>query len=124
MKRYRFYMLTVMLVFVLFSLVTMRVKGQGELDFAADRELYEQLEDTYTERLKDMLENKGYRNAGITMTKIYQPDGSREYTVQIHHKRINQLSDGEKILLLNELAALSFGGEECNVLHKFLSYEG
>lgn len=124
MKRYRFYMLTVMLVFVLFSLVTMRVKGQGELDFAADRELYEQLEDTYTERLKDMLENKGYRNAGITMTKIYQSDGRREYTVQIHHKRINQLSDGEKILLLNELAALSFGGEECNVLHKFLSYEG
>lgn len=123
MKRYRFYMLTVMLVFTLFSLVTMRVKGQGEVDFAADRERYEQLEDSYTERLKDMLENKGYRNAGITMTKIYQPDGSREYTVQIHHKRINQLSDGEKILLLNELAAISFGGENCSVLHKFLNFE-
>lgn len=123
MKRYRFYMLTVMLVFTLFSLVTMRVKGQGEVDFAADREMYEQLEDSYTERLKDMLENKGYRNAGITMTKIYQPDGSREYTVQIHHKRINQLSDGEKILLLNELAAISFGGENCSVLHKFLNLE-
>ena len=123
MKRYRFYMLTVMLVFTLFSLVTMRVKGQGEVDFATDREMYEQLEDSYTERLKDMLENKGYRNAGITMTKIYQPDGSREYTVQIHHKRINQLSDGEKILLLNELAAISFGGENCSVLHKFLNFE-
>ena len=34
------------------------------------------------------------------------------------------LSDGEKILLQNELAAVSFGGEECNILHKFLSYEG
>ena len=123
MKRYRFYMLTVMLVFTLFSLVTMRVKGQGEVDFAADREMYEQLEDSYTERLKDMLENKDYRNAGITMTKIYQSDGSREYTVQIHHKRINQLSDGEKILLLNELAAISFGGENCSVLHKFLNFE-
>ena len=123
MKRYRFYMLTVMLIFILFSLVTMRVKGQGEVDFAADRELYEQLEDSYTERLKDMLENKGYRNAGISMTKIYQPDGSREYTVQIHHKRINQLSDGEKLLLLNELSAVSFGGENCSVLHKFLNFE-
>ncbi len=124
MKRYRFYMLTVMIVFVLFSFVTMQVKGQGEIDFAADRELYEQLEDDYTERLQDMLTDKGYRNAGITMTKIYQMDGSREYTVKIHHKRINQLSDGEKILLLNELAAVSFGGENCSVLHKFLNYEG
>ena len=124
MKRYRFYMLTVMLILVLFSFATMKVKGQGEVDFAADRELYEQLEDDYTEYLKDMLENKGYRNAGITMTKVYQPDGKREYTVQIHHKRINQLSDGERILLLNELSAVSFGGEKCSVLHKFLSCEG
>lgn len=124
MKRYRFYMLTIMIVFVLFSFVTMKVKGQGELDFAADREYYEQLEDNYTQRLRNMLTDKGYRNAGITMTKIYQIDGSREYTVQIHHKRINQLSDGEKLLLLNELTAVSFGGEQCSVLHKFLSYEG
>lgn len=124
MKRYRFYMLTIMLVFVLFSLAIMQVKGQGEVDFAADRELYEELEDRYTERLSKMLAEKGYRNAGITMTKIYQPDGSREYTVLIHHKRINQLSDGEKILLLNELVAVSFGGEHCSVLHKFLNYEG
>ena len=124
MKRYRFYMFTIMIVFVLFSFVTIRVKGQGELDFAADRELYEQLEDEYTQHLKNMLEDKGYRNAGITMTKIYQPDGNREYTVLIHHKRIDQLSDGEKIILLNELAAVSFAGDQCSILHKFLSYEG
>lgn len=124
MKRYRFYMLTIMIVFVLFSLVTMQVKGQGELDFAADREYYEQLEDNYTQRIQNLLADKGYRNAGITMTKIYQTDGSREYTVQIHHKRIDQLEEGEKILLLNELAAVSFGGEQCSILHKFLSYEG
>ena len=124
MKRYRFYMFMVMLVFVLFSMVTMKVKGQGEVDFAADRELYEELEDHYTEQLRELLAEKGYRNAGITMTKIYQPDGSREYTVQIHHKRISKLNEGEKILLLNELAAVSFGGEQCSVLHKFLNYEG
>lgn len=124
MKRYRFYMLTIMLVFMAFSFVTMKVKGQGEVDFAADREKYEQLEEDYTQQLKSVLTDKGYRNAGITMTKIYQTDGSREYTVQIHHKRIDQLSEGEKILLLNELAAISFGDEQCHILHKFLTYEG
>lgn len=124
MKRYRFYLITVLVIFTLFSIITVKVNGQGERDFASERQYYEQLEEEYTQRLVDLLEGKGYRYAGITMTKIYQEDGSREYTVLIHHKRINQLSDGEKILLQNELAAVSFGGEECNILHKFLSYEG
>lgn len=124
MRRYRFYLITVVVVFTLFSLITIRVNGQGERDFASERQYYEQLEEDYEKRLVDMLEDKGYRYAGITMTKIYQEDGSRDYTVQIHHKRINQLSEGEKILLINELEAVSFGGEKCSILHKFLSCEG
>ena len=58
------------------------------------------------------------------MTKVYYEDGRREYTVQIHHKRIDRLSDGEKQLLMNELSAVCFGDSQCSVLHKFLSYKG
>ena len=124
MKRYHFYMITLLAVFTLFSLITMKVNGQGENTVAVERELYEELEEDYTQRLQEMLESKGYRNAGITMTKIYQEDGSREYTIQIHHKRIDRLDAGEKILLLNELAAIRFGDDQCIILHKFLTYEG
>ncbi len=124
MRRYRFYMLTLLMVFILFSLVTMKVKGQGEVDFASEREFYEELEENYEMRLRDMLENKGYRNAGITMTKVYQTDGGRDYTIQIHHRRIDGLCEEEKLLLLNELATISFGDEQSTILHKFLSYEG
>lgn len=124
MKRYHFYMITLLAVFTLFSLITMKVNGQGENTIAVERELYEELEEDYTQRLQEMLESKGYRNAGITMTKIYQEDGSREYTIQIHHKRIDRLDAGEKILLLNELAAIRFGDDQCTILHKFLTYEG
>lgn len=124
MKRYHFYMITLLAVFTLFSLITMKVNGQGENTVAVERELYEELEEDYTQRLQEMLESKGYRNAGITMTKIYQEDGSREYTIQIHHKRIDRLDAGEKILLLKELAAIRFGDDQCTILHKFLTYEG
>ena len=78
MKRYHFYMITLLAVFTLFSLITMKVNGQGENTVAVERELYEELEEDYTQRLQEMLESKGYRNAGITMTKIYQEDGSRD----------------------------------------------
>lgn len=123
MYRYRFYMISLAVVILLFSVATMTVNGQGEHDIATEREFYEELEEDYVLRLREFLGSKGYANAGITMTKIYEADGSREYTVQIHHKRIDRLADGEKVLLMNELAAVCFGDEQCNVLHKFLSYD-
>lgn len=123
MKGYRFYIVSVFVVVAMFLAVTIKVNGQGEQAIALEREFYEELEDTYIGRLQDILSAKGYRNAGLTMTKVYQEDGSREYTVQIHHKRIDRLSEGERILLLNELEAISFGDPQCNILHKFLIYE-
>ena len=123
MSRYRFYMISLLVIGLLFSVATMTVNGQGEHDIAMEREYYEELENVYTLRLKSMLDQKGYINAGITMTKIYEADGGREYTVQIHHKKIDRLSHGEKLLLQTELAAICFGDEQCSVLHKFLSYE-
>ena len=123
MSRYCFYMISIIVMSVFFSIATLTVSGQGECDIAMEREYYEALEDAYTLRMRTLLSDKGYHNAGITMTKIYEADGSREYTVQIHHRKIDRLSEGERILLQNELNAICFGDERCQVLHKFLSYE-
>lgn len=123
MNRYRFYMISLAVIIFLFSIATITVNGQGEHDIAMEREYYEEVEEDYVVRLRELLGNKGYSNAGITMTKIYQTDGSREYTVQIHHKRIDRLGADERTLLMNELAAVCFGDEQCSILHKFLSYE-
>ena len=60
----------------------------------------------------------------LNASVVQEEDGSREYTIQIHHKRIDRLDAGEKILLLNELAAIRFGDDQCIILHKFLTYEG
>ena len=123
MRRYRFYMITLMVMGILFSVATMTVNGQAEHDIAMEREYYDELEDAYALEIKAMLLAKGYSNAGITMTKIYGENGSREYTVQIHHRKIDCLSQEEKVLLQNELLAIDFGDERCLILHKFLDYE-
>lgn len=124
MRRYRFYMFTLVAISLLFSIATMTVNGQGERNIAMEREYYEELEDAYLLRLREFLTAKGYGKAGITMTKVYEADGNREYTIQIHHKRIDQLSESEKVLLQDELGRICFGDDTCRVLHKFLSYEG
>ena len=124
MRRYHFYMITLVAIGLLFSIATMTVNGQGEHNIAMEREYYEELEKEYIFRVKELLADKGYGNAGITMTKVYEPDGKREYTVQIHHKRIDRLEQEEKALLHDELGAIGFGDDACHVLHKFLSYNG
>ena len=122
MKRYRFYLIIAFMLLI--SFFSLKVNGQGKNSIVADRMFYEELEEEYTKQLSDVLAKKGYRNAGITMTKVYYEDGRREYTVQIHHKRIDRLSDGEKQLLMNELSAVCFGDSQCSVVHRFLSYKG
>ena len=124
MKRYRFYMISIVAIAIIFSFATMTVNGQGERNIAMEREYYDELEDAYMLHLREVLEQKGCYNAGITMTKVYEMDGTRTYTVQIHHKRMDRLSYNEKILLQNELDMIDFGDESCSVLHKFLTYEG
>ena len=123
MRRYRFYMISLGVVLFLFSVATIRVNGQGEHNIAAEREFYEELEKTYVANMREMLGSKGYSNAGITMTKIYGTDGSREYTVQIHHKQIEKLSSPEQTVLQNELAQITLGDEQSRILHKFLICE-
>ncbi len=122
MKKYRFCTLTIIFVFVVFSLITIQARGQEEPDMA-DAGVYEQWKEDYTQQLQKLLYEKGYRNAGITMTRVSHEDGSLEYTVKIHHKRIDRLDDGEKRLLLNELEAVPTYGEDCRVFHQFLHYE-
>lgn len=124
MKRYRFYVLTLLVMLLFFPFMGLQAKGQEEKTQVFDRETYERMETEYEERLCDMLDRKGYSNAGITMTKVIRTDGSRIYTVLIHHKRIDRLDDAEKQILLNELGSVSFGDGQCSILHKFLTYEG
>lgn len=122
MKRYLFCVLTIVFMISVFSMITIQARGQEEPDIA-DAGVYEQWKEDYTQLLKKVLYEKGYRNAGITMTRVCHEDGSLEYTVKIHHKRIDRLDDGEKRLLLNELEAVPTYGEDCRVFHQFLSYE-
>lgn len=124
MKKYWFYMFTIIAVIVLCLLIPMQAKGQSEYDPAENREYYEQLEDAYTQKIQQFLSGKGYRNAGITMTKVYQEDGSREYMVLIHHKRIDRLENIKKSCLLKELETVSFGSDQCRVRYGFLDGEG
>ena len=81
---------------------------------------YEEMEEEYIAVLREELLEKGYRNAGITMTKIFYENGSREYTVRLHHKKMCKLGEREREILLDELSQVKFADSECKLYLKFL----
>ena len=122
MRAYRFYIFTASFILAALLMVTMTVNAKEAGRLQHDNAFYETLEDRYVEVLRDTLYDKGYRNAGITMTKVFLEDGGREYNVKIHHRRIDKLEEKDRKLLLAELSTITFAGSECKVVHEFLLY--
>ena len=120
MRRYGFYIVAAALVLFIFSMMTMTVNATEDKKLQHQNAYYEDMEDNYVASLKSELTAKGYRNAGITMTKIFYENGEREYTVKIHHKRMENLSLEEQEVLLEELSMTNFADRECKISLTFI----
>ncbi len=120
MRAYRFYLVTIGLIIFTFAAMTMSVNATESKRLPHRDEYYEAMEDSYVKVLREELTESGYRNAGITMTKIFYEDGVREYTVKLHHKKMERLSEQEKQDLLVKLSDIGFADKECRVYLKFL----
>lgn len=60
----------------------------------------------YMQEIRDYLEEKGYADSGITMNYVTDGDGNVEYTVTIHHRKIDKLDEEEKTHLAEECKGL------------------
>lgn len=120
MRAYRFYLLTIGLLLFSFMMMTVSVNAAEDKRLQHKDEYYEEIEDCYIRELREALSTGGYRNAGITMTKVFYEDGQREYTVKLHHKRMERLTMQEQQDLLDELSEIEFADNECMVYLKFL----
>ena len=47
------------------------------------------------------------------MTRVTYEDGSREYTVRLHHRKLTGMTGGDKRTLMNRLSQAEFGHETC-----------
>ena len=100
----------------------MTVKAQDAKAASYSNAYYEELEEVYQELLRDKLDSMGFENAGITMTRVYREDGTREYTTLIHHRRIDRMTPCEQEELLQELSITNLNDEHCVFAEKFLAY--
>ena len=91
--------------------------------FCSNAELegqYRELEERLAEETKAYLEEQGFYNSGVMVNRVVEADGSREYTVTVHHREISRMSGEERTALAGELALLAFADEKCTFCHDFL----
>ena len=95
-------------VMMLFLIVAVLVLGVGMSVMAASkeegnnpisREEYMVLEKECVQEVKQILLEKGCKNAGVTLTYVTDELGNREYTVCIHHEKLEQMKEEEYGLL-------------------------
>ncbi len=111
---------TVILVLTIALCISATAISQAKNDHRAETEYYRDMEQEYVRELRSFLGENGYRNSGVTMTEVVETDGSRNYTVTIHHQRMKNLSMQEKEALLTSCKELEFVDGTCSISHKFL----
>lgn len=117
MKR-GFGVITVILVLVIVFCVKGTVFSKENNERAKANRYYALLEDAYLEEARQLLEEQGYSNCGVTMTRITEADGSREYTVLLHHRKLQKLSAEEKDVLISSLSDMEFDNEICRFCYE------
>lgn len=97
--------------------VTGTVMGQSNRMIRIEERGYRVLEQEYTAKIKELLIAKGYTNSGVMMTRVVDSDGSRQYTVTVHHDRINSLTEEGRAALWEELEACAFEAPDCTFIY-------
>ena len=112
---------SVILVLVAAFCICGTVLSQSDSRHLIDEKYYRAMEQAYLQEVRTFLEEEGYKNSGVMMTKVIESDGSRSYTVTIHHGRIDRLPDTEKQSLLADCASIAFPVEGCTFSHTLLN---
>ena len=100
--------------FITTSITVTSCKKGAASDNAA---YYHQLEQAYVKEARKVMNDQGYFDAGITMTRRMNEAGDRIYTVKVHHNRLNNASFEKTNELMELLSNIPF--EDGQVLYRF-----
>ncbi len=98
----------ILLLIILFALLVGRKVYAQNVEEAA-RVQRETVESLYITSIKDELEDVGFTNSGVNMTKATNENGEWEYTVVIFHRSFEWMEEGAKEDLENRMEEMGSG---------------
>ena len=118
-----FWMITIGLVLIITFCVTQTVYSQSDIAAQELENYYRTQEKQLLQETKDYLTEKGFANSGVTLTRVVDETGKRDYTFTIHHGKIDRMSEAERMELAAALNGITQLEGNCTFCHEFLMYD-
>ncbi len=113
---YLYVILTLILIFGIKATAQGHAKSQVK-----EQKLYlADLEHQYTEDIKSVLTECGYEGSGVTVTWISEDGLFRDYTVNIHHHKLDNAEDSVKEDLIDAFATAEFSDGAKSFTYAFI----
>lgn len=116
-KTGNFVIATVVLVLVTVFCTAGTVYSKEKEERKVSEAYYRELEREYVKELRKYLNEAGFTDSGVMLTRTVYEDGSREYHVTVHNRRFDRLTEAEKESLMQELLEKAFTEENCSFVH-------
>lgn len=105
--------LFILAIVVLWSICGIKASAAEGAD--NDRETYQIEEQLFVKEVRNSLEAQGYYNSGITVTKVMDTDGSREYKVLVHHRDMDLQDEDVVDSIYYSLNQITMDGENVSI---------
>lgn len=113
----------VLLTFVLVLITGCSVGGvamcQPKDSVRVHEQYYEELEEEYIQEVRSILDEAGLSYAGVMLTHVREEDGTRIYTLSVHHRNYSCLDVQERAGLKRALSECAFEPDRCMFIQKF-----
>lgn len=113
-----FGVLTVILVLIIVFCVKGTVMSRENAERGQQNRCYAVLEQEYLDRTQQLLEEEGLTGCGMNLRWVADVDGSREYTILLHHKKLDRMTEEERSVLTDMLTEMEFQDEACSFRYK------
>ncbi|MCM1057408.1 MAG: hypothetical protein NC517_07370 [Firmicutes bacterium] len=117
---FRFWAATVILVSVAALSFAGTVMCRTDLNDTELEGYYREKEKQLVKDTRAYLSGSGFDNSGVMLTRVLDENGSRTYTVTVHHSKIDRMQEAERDALVRELETLAFKDGSCTFYYTFL----
>lgn len=102
--------ITIMLIVTAFMLLCMEAESRTQAAMLFDNSMYEEKEQIFKEEVTSVLQEYDCVNSGVALNRVVDLDGSRQYRLEIHDRRLTLLDETQRTQLFAALRCLCIRG--------------
>ncbi len=110
------------LIIILSCVAGIKAKGASNRLNDISNDYYKAIEQSYVKSVRDKLDERGYNNAGISLTKVVDEAGAFEYTVAIHHRRIDRMDEFQRQQLSDIITVDKVAVDGSSICVEYIEY--